>query len=166
MKTILTLILLALCASAQARIGETVAECVQRYGKPVAVDEPGTTFTFFYTDLRLKITFQDGKCAAIEYERRIKSIFGGFTYEGLNQTERDLLLEANAGGHKWEANGLFEKYNLATDDGALFAADGMLVTFRIVAKKIKLQEEAKAKNDEETRLAAKKAEAEKKLKGL
>lgn len=166
MKTILTLLMLALCASAQARIGETVEECVKRYGKPVAVDASGLTFTFFHTDLRLKLTFQDGKCAAIEYERCEKSIFGGFNYVGLNQVERDLLLQANAGGRKWEANGFLERYNRVTDDGSLFAEEGPLATFRVVIKKIKMQEEAKAKADEEARLAAKKADAEKKLKGL
>lgn len=67
MKTILTLIMLALYASAQARIGETPAECVKRYGNPSGMDGKKTTFYFTKDAIKIAVTFENGKCVKITY---------------------------------------------------------------------------------------------------
>lgn len=165
MKTILALIMLALCASVQARIGETVAECLQRYGKPTTVDASGLTFGFNSNGLQIDITFAGGKCVAIQYSRWEKSIFGGFRQTALTSDEANVLLEANSGGQPWVGNGLFQSYDLKTENGDRYAGHDYPL-FKIVTRQIKEDQEAKEKADQAARQAAEKAGVEKKLKGL
>ncbi len=164
MKTILTLIMLALCASAQARIGETVDECVKRYGKPDAVDATGLTFTFKSNDLHIYITFAGGKCAVIEYVRWKPWMFNRLAAETLPEAERNLLLEANGGGQQWVSSGLFETYDKKTSSGDRFASlSGRL---SIITKEAKDAREKKAADEKLAAQAKANTEAEKKLKGL
>lgn len=168
MKTITLLFALAMLSSAQARIGETVAECVQRYGKPNAVDATGLTFTFEANGLHLYVTFAGGKCVAIEYVRWKPWMFGYNAAETLPEAEQNLLLEANGGGHKWVSTGLFESYDRKTADGALYSSSSG--RFRIITKEAKEAAEKKAADDAAAAKlkaqAEQKMEAEKKLNGL
>ena len=93
MKTIITLFLLAFCASVQARIGETVAECVARYGKPVAVSESGLTFTFKSKGFEIEITFFNGKCEVIEYARWVPGVLTEKYSEAFSEVEQKLPLQ-------------------------------------------------------------------------
>ncbi len=61
MKTLITLITLALITTASARIGETAAQCQKRYGKPTSVDKEKSSAVFKKAGLLLHITFWKNK---------------------------------------------------------------------------------------------------------
>ena len=68
MKTITMTLLLALSTLASARIGETKAECEERYGSPTEVDELGTHY--LKHGYRLILQFDsDGACALFSAQR-------------------------------------------------------------------------------------------------
>lgn len=98
MKTILTFIMLALCISAQARIGETVDECVKRYGKPTSHDEATGLFTCFKDGMMISLRFLKGKCSQICFARMSPTM--PRTLEPMRQEEIDALLSFS--GSDWE----------------------------------------------------------------
>ena len=67
-KTTTITLLLALSTLASARIGETRAECEERYGSPTEVDELGTHY--IKHGYRLILQFDsDGECALFSAQR-------------------------------------------------------------------------------------------------
>jgi len=174
MKTIIILLTLALCASAQARIGETVAECVKRYGNPDSVDATGLTFVFKANGLHIDITFNGGKCVVIEYSRwKPGFIFVDHYVENLDEVEQNFLLDVNAGGQKWIKNEGWYDYPIKTESGHLFANRNLDHKLKISTPEACVAELRKRRLDAEAQKvakvkaeAARKAEAEKKLQGL
>ncbi len=119
----LSLTLLFASATSQARLGETVAECEKRYGKPVFSRELDGGYSLrYYSKNRFLIgaTFKDGVAAAMTYSKPDsgRAFFEESERKGewtaiialqryldlrLNAEEIAYFLEANSGGMKWSA---------------------------------------------------------------
>ena len=97
MKTIsLTfLIFLWLGAGAQARIGETLEECIKRYGEPVQREET-KTLIFQKSGISINCGFREGRCVQITYQKID-------TKARLNNREVEILRAAN--GSNWILQG-------------------------------------------------------------
>ena len=98
-KTVLPLLaMLALTVGADARLGETSAECRERYG--VMALEPNPQFPALpnYTarknEFKITIRFVDGKAAWISYD----------SAEAISREIIDSLLDLNAEDSKWTFN--------------------------------------------------------------
>lgn len=99
MKTITILItLLMLNVAAHARLGETVNECVKRYGKPSGMDEKNSTFHFTKEGIEIHVTFDGGKCVKISYQKQEMS---GLLRSDFDRNEVLRLLAANGGDQDW-----------------------------------------------------------------
>jgi len=112
------LILLALCLTPmqalRARIGETLEQCVERYGEPVRHDEGGI-YVFFKGGMSIRCFFHKDKCWSISFLRA--------DLRDLSRDEISTLLERNGGDQKWVPN-TDHLYTKRTADGKLFAGLG------------------------------------------
>ena len=99
---------LVLCgATAFARIGETEAQIEKRYGKPTPSSSP--TKGYFYRDLFIIVTFDNGVSGIETYEKRDGAL--------MSAGEIRQLLDANGDGTKWQEpirNGLEVRYKQKT----------------------------------------------------
>ena len=134
MKAILVLCFFLMLASARAEIGATLAQCIQRYGKPVA--SPGTTipgglYDFEKDGLHVGIGFFEGR---VDYLQFSKVSPDPDEPQRLSEDELRRLLMANAGGHKWVIRGGFEN-QWVSDDGSLYAAKIISKGFLIIETK-------------------------------
>jgi hypothetical protein len=86
---------------ASARVGETFAQCLKRYGTPTLIATPYEFapeakglgyYTFQKNGINVQIGFIDGVACDMTYSH----VAGNFT-----QVEIDTLLEANGAGMKW-----------------------------------------------------------------
>lgn len=79
---------------ARARIGETVEECIARYGEPVAETagrlQGVKSISFAKAGIRVRIEFVDDKAAFLSFARH-----------GMDATEEQKLLDSNAGVLSW-----------------------------------------------------------------
>jgi hypothetical protein len=69
MKYLFFLSTLLLAGSAQARIGETPGQCVDRYGPALAVDPTSQKCSFLLGGIRITCHFLNGKAAKISYSK-------------------------------------------------------------------------------------------------
>jgi hypothetical protein len=103
------LTLLALSASAEARIGETLDECSYRYGASIG---------HYSKD---QVRFNRGHIYITVHERDHHSIREDFAPEAggsLSDAQIDAILKDNAKGHNWEKLGeTATKVNLIRTDG-------------------------------------------------
>lgn len=155
MKTLLTLLLLAAISSAEARINETLTQCVQRYGKPVAAD--ATSATWVKEGIQIKAVFTDEICDWISYEKPAN---------GLNETFSDVEIEtlhaANFNG-QWVRELSIANDEWRAEDNSMtcvYQAFTRIVEFKTRGRLVREKLEAEAKAQAER--AAKKA----KLKGF
>lgn len=88
--TLLTFLCLAL--STQARIGETLDECIKRYGEPAQRPQP-KTLLFHKSGIAITCFFVDGLCVQLSYKKLE-------TATRLNEREVEILRMAN--GSKWQ----------------------------------------------------------------
>lgn len=98
-----TLVIIALSAgtmvlSAQARIGETEAQCTVRYGKPlVRNDNHGlVTLLYDFSGFRVAVAILDGTSQAEGYSKLADG-------EPIAASEIQHLLEVNSAGRKWKS---------------------------------------------------------------
>jgi hypothetical protein len=98
MKTILLSLLAAISfnAPASARLGETTAECTERYGS--AVEKKGDECVFEKNGLRITVRFFEGRAAEISYSRQITSLAELAVF--FSDSETTEILQRNAPG-KW-----------------------------------------------------------------
>jgi len=82
--------LLMLGISAKARIGETPAQCVARYGEPLSVDKETMTLGFQKQDIFIMCVFHEGKCVEVAFKK---------TEADFSKAEVETLLNAN--GSEW-----------------------------------------------------------------
>lgn len=86
-------LLILLLMPAMARIGESPAECVKRYGKPVATGEEAKRFE--KSGLLVTVVFHKGKAAALMISKSEKDALGRSAE--LSQAEIVALINANCG---------------------------------------------------------------------
>src|SRR5688572_19814527 len=101
-----------------ARIGETIEQCVERYGKPTLGETNEKWKSFERNGIRISIDFSDRIAVQVHYSS--KKLLGKLTDEQVQE-----LLKIYADGKKWETldiglDGISKKeYKRA--DGAIFA---------------------------------------------
>lgn len=85
----------------QARLGETVDECINRYGQPISQTQValGTNVHFIFKGVPIYAIFANGLCEVI-------------TFMGVSPELMTALLDANAGQFKWG-----EPYTKTLGDG-------------------------------------------------
>lgn len=93
------LLLLLLASPAQARIGETPAECTARYGQPVTVDAETQGTLYKKAGVQVACFFAEGRCDFIHFKNLRKHADG--TSVPFTDAERKILLEASSGGRAW-----------------------------------------------------------------
>lgn len=99
MNTITIIILLMLCISAKARLGETPQQCLARYGNATGMDEKKTTFFFEKNGVDVHVTFDGGKCVKISLSKQARD---GLLRRDFDEQEVLILLMANSDGQTWE----------------------------------------------------------------
>lgn len=92
MKSLLLILLLTLPAT--ARLGESRAECDQRYGAAVRVDEETGTVVYQKGGLTIQVDFLEDEARSIYYSR---DELGSFAPETIQK-----LLAANQGDSPWK----------------------------------------------------------------
>lgn len=88
--TLLSFLCLAL--STEARIGETLDECIKRYGEPAQRPQP-KTLLFHKSGIAITCFFVDGLCVQISYKKLDSAT-------RFNEREVEILRMAN--GSKWQ----------------------------------------------------------------
>ncbi len=92
-----------------ARVGETLDECVKRYGKatpiPMVYDFGGPTkelayFNFLKNGIAIQVGFLNGKASDLSFKHASPDADSG-AIAGLSRVEIDTLLAANSNGMKW-----------------------------------------------------------------
>lgn len=83
---------LCLAISAQARIGETLDECIKRYGEPAQRPQP-KTLLFHKSGIAITCFFVDGLCVQISYKKLDSAT-------RFNEREVEILRMAN--GSRWQ----------------------------------------------------------------
>lgn len=101
MKTLIVTLGCLLAVAAQARIGETPQQCVERYGKPLEVNKGDQSLSFSKNGLVIITEFHDGICEGIYYTK-IKEA-EEYRQKDFTLTEVEVLLGANGGDKKWNA---------------------------------------------------------------
>jgi hypothetical protein len=152
MKTLLVLFLLSITA-VQARLGETVAECLARYGQPYGMDDKQTTFYFIKDGVIIHVTFDGGKCVKITYTSE----------RDWTPKDEELLRTANDGGARWKNDSTLFDTLWASDSGLRFSRVTMSHTIVVTTQRHHDREQfekRKIMNAEET------AKARDKTKGL
>jgi len=96
-KSVLVLALVVtVIAGADARIGETVSQCKERYGDSLETLEPKVSesdeeaLRFRKSGIDIRVEFKAGKAWSISFSKR-----------GITDTERATLLKANSEGSLW-----------------------------------------------------------------
>lgn len=105
MKKLLAISLLFLSSSVFARIGETPAECVARYGEPVTGKKTtdwlaaATEISFLKAGILVTAYFHEGRCEQIAFSNHEDG--GDGDPKALTENEIDVLLRSNGGGKLW-----------------------------------------------------------------
>jgi hypothetical protein len=103
------LFLLRVANTCQARIGDTLQETIQRYGKAVKQASADEFAMFKGASYYVTAHFHDGKTDAITY---VKTTSGTSTKGAFSDPEIEMLLRINGNGQTWERSkakaGLYE----------------------------------------------------------
>src|SRR5271169_4809652 len=95
----LLLLLLGVANICQARIGETLEEAIERYGKPVHKASADEFAMFKEASYYITAHFHDGKTDAITY---VKARSESSTEGAFSDDEIEMLLKINGSGQTWE----------------------------------------------------------------
>jgi hypothetical protein len=93
------LFLLGVANTCQARIGDTLQEAIQRYGKAVKKASADDFAMFKEASYYVTAHFDDGKTDAITY---VKTASGTSTKGAFSDREIEMLLRINGNGQTWE----------------------------------------------------------------
>lgn len=155
MKTLLTLLLFAVINSSEARIHETLTQCLARYGKPIATDAESATWC--KENIVIKATFRDEVCDWIQYHK---------PSDGLNQTFSRTEVEALQGANhqgSWLRDIDLVDDSWTADDKAMlcvYHSFTRIVEFKTIGRI------AREKLEAEAQRLAKEADEKAKLKGF
>jgi len=95
----LLLLLLEVANICQARIGDTLEEAIERYGKPVHKASADEFAMFKEAPYCITAHFHDGKTDAITY---VKAESESSTKGAFSDDEIEMLLKINGSGQTWE----------------------------------------------------------------
>ena len=95
----LLLLLLGVANICQARIGDTLEEAIERYGKPVHKASADEFAMFKEASYYITAHFRDGETDAITY---VKAGSESSTKGAFSDDEIEMLLKINGSGQKWE----------------------------------------------------------------
>jgi hypothetical protein len=95
----LLLLLLGVANICQARIGDTLEEAIERYGKPVHKASADEFAMFKEASYYITAHFHDGKTDAITY---VKAGSESSTEGAFSDDEIEMLLKINGSGQTWE----------------------------------------------------------------
>ena len=95
----LPLLLLGVANICQARIGDTLEEAIERYGKPVHKASAAEFAMFKEASYYITAHFHDGKTDAITY---VKAASGSSTKGAFSDDEIEMLLKINGNGQTWD----------------------------------------------------------------
>lgn len=102
-----------------ARVGETLDQCIARYGRPITDVQWGTKTVFFMSDILIGVDFVDSKAVRITFVKRVNG-----QDAPLSDAEVAMLMNANGAGRKWVIVPLPRKSRdmaWLTDDGQVAA---------------------------------------------
>jgi hypothetical protein len=108
-------LLLCCCASAFARIGETLEQCKQRYGQPYKTTEQAVYFR--KAPFHIAVIFYQGKAICVGYRMIEENALGKGTEISDNEIEQ--LLKFNGADRQWKRREVISMWY--TLDGQLFA---------------------------------------------
>lgn len=149
----LLLLLLGVANICQARIGDTLEEAIERYGKPVHKASADEFAMFKETSYYITAHFHDGKTDAITY---VKAGSESSTKGAFSDDEIEMLLKINGSGQTWERSkakaGLQEWKTEDTKFQAVYSESKFLVITTAGYVK-RLQEAAKKKKTARQRAA-------------
>lgn len=89
-----------LALPAQARLGETKAECEKRYGTPTESGREDGRFSYLKNGVTIVARFREDKCVSITYRNSARPSAGSAT--PFTNIEIGILRAANEGGQVWE----------------------------------------------------------------
>jgi hypothetical protein len=113
------LFLLGVADTCQARIGDTLQETIQRYGKPVKKASADEFAMFKEASYYITAHFHDNKTDAITY---VKVASGTPTKGAFSDPEIEMILRINGNGQTWERSKANEGlYEWKTEDKELRA---------------------------------------------
>ncbi|MFZ4394181.1 MAG: hypothetical protein ACOYOU_00985 [Kiritimatiellia bacterium] len=151
MKTALRLfvaIAVLLPAYSFARIGETPEQCKTRYGSPLSTNEIGGLL-FRKGPLLFQVTFFEGKCDSIIFNKEEKNVLG--KPAEMSDNEIVIILKANGGDRKWKALPVSPTMKVwKTEDGTItavytFFENGLAIITEEYVKRQMASESAKDK---------------------
>jgi hypothetical protein len=98
--------LLALATGSQARLGETPAQCQERYGPPTRIDQAKGLILYQKGGFLIAAKFAAGQCEAIAFSKIATTALG--SPQPITAAEIATLLTANSQDHTWQpaAHGL------------------------------------------------------------
>jgi hypothetical protein len=116
---LLTLVLLGVANFCQARIGDTLKESIERYGKPVHKASADEFAMFREASYYITAHFHDAKTDAITY---VKAGSESSTKGAFSDDEIQMLLKINGNGQPWERSKAKARvHEWKTEDGKLQA---------------------------------------------
>jgi hypothetical protein len=90
-------VLLFAAHTATARIGETLEQCIERYGQPAVPPKPGGPVTFLKANVAITISFHEGHADMLVFFKWENGAKGP-----LSDEEISVLMRANSNGLSWE----------------------------------------------------------------
>lgn len=132
MKSLIVTLGCLLAVAAQARIGETPQQCVERYGQALQTDVQDQSCIFAKNGLHIMTNFYQGVCESIHFLKQKEE--GEFQRKNFTEVEVQALLEANGKGRSWKPEkGGIGVQGYVCDDGQTVAVwDKLNRYFRIV----------------------------------
>lgn len=132
--------LLLIASPASARLGETVQECLARYGEAIEADAEERTAAFVKSGFLVMVYFDDsGYCDKIIFIREDKEAF--------SETQKDTLIAANLGEEIEPVDvGINEGWETPTGDLGVYNVIQEVLIFRTKAR---LERDAKEKESKE-----------------
>jgi hypothetical protein len=151
MKIIMLLVaFFTVLSSAQARLGETPAQCQQRYGAPVKVDREGNTMCFMKGGFFIIVEFFNGRAETIMFRKVEQNVLG--MGEKLTDNEIESLLAANGNGKKWKTLEIMSMDdNWITEDGDFIACYKKMDRMLLILTKEKVAREMEEKKQKENK---------------
>jgi len=145
----LLLVCFAVLPSAEARLGETAAQCQQRYGAPVQADKEGHMM-FMKGGFIIMVDIFNGRVETIGFRKVEQNALG--MGEKLSDNEIASFLAANGNGKKWKKLEIISMDdNWITEDGDFIAVYKKMDRTLIIFTKEVLARDKEERRQEENK---------------